>query len=164
MPRLITICLTQEQQEKLEQIRDTDKRPYMRERAAAILNGDFAHNARCWLWKGLKPFSAFCTFCKAPWIQGSLSSYCPKSTDHGSNRFLSDTTCWILTCCRKASRAFLTSLWYGNDLLSRIFIIPSMISIEAPWWIIRFLTVDMERSFQREGRTFFWIRHSNFQQ
>ena len=37
MPKLITICLTPEQQEKLEQIRDTDKRPYMRERAAAML-------------------------------------------------------------------------------------------------------------------------------
>ncbi|MFC1717067.1 IS630 family transposase, partial [Candidatus Poribacteria bacterium] len=37
MPELITICLTQEQQEELEQIRDTDKRPYMRERAAAML-------------------------------------------------------------------------------------------------------------------------------
>ncbi len=37
MPELITICLTAEQQEKLEQIRDTDKRPYMRERAAAML-------------------------------------------------------------------------------------------------------------------------------
>ena len=128
------------------------------------LNGDFAYKARCWLWKGLKPFSAFCTFCKAPWIQGSLSSYCPKSTDHGSNRFLSDTACWILICCRKVSRACLTSFWYGNDLLSRIFITPSMISIEDPWWIIRFLTVDMERSFQWGGRIFFWIRHSNFQQ
>ena len=37
MPRLITNCLTQEQQDQLEQIRDTDKRPYMRERAAAML-------------------------------------------------------------------------------------------------------------------------------
>jgi transposase len=37
MPKLITICLTEEQQELLEQIRDTDKRPYMRERAAALL-------------------------------------------------------------------------------------------------------------------------------
>ena len=37
MPKLITICLTEEQQEQLEQIRDTDKRPYMRERAAAML-------------------------------------------------------------------------------------------------------------------------------
>jgi transposase len=37
MPKLITICLTKEQQEQLEQIRDTDKRPYMRERAAALL-------------------------------------------------------------------------------------------------------------------------------
>ena len=37
MPKLITICLTEEQQEQLEQIRDTDKRPYMRERAAALL-------------------------------------------------------------------------------------------------------------------------------
>ena len=37
MPKLITICLTQEQQEQLEQIRDTDQRPYMRERAAAML-------------------------------------------------------------------------------------------------------------------------------
>jgi len=37
MPKLITICLTQEQQEQLEQIRDTDNRPYMRERAAAML-------------------------------------------------------------------------------------------------------------------------------
>ena len=37
MPELITICLTPEQQEQLERIRDTDKRPYMRERAAAML-------------------------------------------------------------------------------------------------------------------------------
>jgi len=37
MPNLITICLMPEQQKQLEQIRDTDKRPYMRERAAAIL-------------------------------------------------------------------------------------------------------------------------------
>ena len=37
MPELITICLTQEQQKQLEQIRDTDKRPYMRERSAAML-------------------------------------------------------------------------------------------------------------------------------
>jgi transposase len=37
MPKLITICLTPEQQEQLERIRDTDKRPYMRERAAAML-------------------------------------------------------------------------------------------------------------------------------
>jgi len=37
MPRLITICLTQEQRKQLEHIRDTDKRPYMRERAAAML-------------------------------------------------------------------------------------------------------------------------------
>ena len=37
MPELITICLTPEQQKQLEQIRDTDKRPYMRERSAAML-------------------------------------------------------------------------------------------------------------------------------
>jgi transposase len=37
MPKLITICLLAEQQEQLEQIRDTDKRPYMRERAVAML-------------------------------------------------------------------------------------------------------------------------------
>ena len=37
MPKLITNCITQEQQDQLEQIRDTDKRPYMRERAAAML-------------------------------------------------------------------------------------------------------------------------------
>ena len=38
MPNLlITICLMPEQQKQLEQIRDTDKRPYMRERAAAML-------------------------------------------------------------------------------------------------------------------------------
>ena len=37
MPKLITICLTREQQDQLEQIRDTDKRAYMRERAAAML-------------------------------------------------------------------------------------------------------------------------------
>ena len=37
MPKLISICLTMEQQELLEQIRDTDKRPYMRERSAAML-------------------------------------------------------------------------------------------------------------------------------
>ena len=37
MPKLITFCLTQEQQKQLEQIRDTDKRPYMRERSAAML-------------------------------------------------------------------------------------------------------------------------------
>jgi hypothetical protein len=34
MPKLITNCITQEQQDQLEQIRDTDKRAYMRERAA----------------------------------------------------------------------------------------------------------------------------------
>ena len=37
MPKLITICLIPESQEQLEQIRDTDKCPYMRERATAIL-------------------------------------------------------------------------------------------------------------------------------
>ena len=37
MPKLLTVCLTPEQQEQLEHIRDNDKRPYMRERAAAIL-------------------------------------------------------------------------------------------------------------------------------
>jgi transposase len=37
MPKLITICLTQESQDQLEQIRDTHKCPYMRERATAIL-------------------------------------------------------------------------------------------------------------------------------
>ena len=37
MPKLITNCITQEQQDQLEQIRDTDKHPYMRERAAAML-------------------------------------------------------------------------------------------------------------------------------
>jgi len=37
MPKLITFCLDPEQQKQLEQIRDTDKRPYMRERAAAML-------------------------------------------------------------------------------------------------------------------------------
>ena len=37
MPKLLTICLTPEQQEQLEHIRDNDKRPYMRERASAIL-------------------------------------------------------------------------------------------------------------------------------
>lgn len=37
MPKLITICLAEEQQEQLEQIRDTDQRPYMRERAAVVL-------------------------------------------------------------------------------------------------------------------------------
>jgi transposase len=37
MPKLIEFCLTAEQQNQLEQIRDTDKRPYMRERAAAML-------------------------------------------------------------------------------------------------------------------------------
>ena len=37
MPNLITICLTPEQQKQLEQIRDTDKSPYMRERSTAIL-------------------------------------------------------------------------------------------------------------------------------
>lgn len=37
MPKLLTVCLTPEQQEQLEHIRDTDKRPYMRERASAIL-------------------------------------------------------------------------------------------------------------------------------
>lgn len=37
MPKLIKVCLTPEQQKKLEQIRDTDKHPYMRERAAAML-------------------------------------------------------------------------------------------------------------------------------
>ena len=37
MPEVITICLLKEEQEQLGQIRDNDKRPYMRERAAAIL-------------------------------------------------------------------------------------------------------------------------------
>ena len=37
MPKLITICLTKEQQEQLERIRDTHECPYMRERATAIL-------------------------------------------------------------------------------------------------------------------------------
>jgi transposase len=37
MPKLLIVCLTPEQQEQLEHIRDNDKRPYMRERAAAIL-------------------------------------------------------------------------------------------------------------------------------
>ena len=37
MPKLITICLTREQQEQLERIRDTHECPYMRERATAIL-------------------------------------------------------------------------------------------------------------------------------
>ena len=37
MPKLIKVCLIPEQQKTLEQLRDTDKRPYMRERAAAIL-------------------------------------------------------------------------------------------------------------------------------
>lgn len=37
MPRILTVCLTPEQQEQLEHVRDTDKRPYMREHAAAIL-------------------------------------------------------------------------------------------------------------------------------
>ena len=37
MPKLITFCLTPEQEEQLEQIRDTHKDAYMRERAAAIL-------------------------------------------------------------------------------------------------------------------------------
>ena len=37
MPKLITNCITQDQQDQLEQLRDTDKRPYMRERAAAML-------------------------------------------------------------------------------------------------------------------------------
>ena len=36
MPKLITICLTPEQQKQLEQIRDTDKNPYMRERATLV--------------------------------------------------------------------------------------------------------------------------------
>ena len=37
MPKIITICLVEEEREQLEQVRDTDKRPYMRERAASIL-------------------------------------------------------------------------------------------------------------------------------
>ena len=37
MPKLIAICLTKEQQEQLERIRDTHECPYMRERATAIL-------------------------------------------------------------------------------------------------------------------------------
>ena len=37
MPKLITLCLTPEQQKQLEQIRDTHESPYMRERAAAII-------------------------------------------------------------------------------------------------------------------------------
>ncbi len=47
MPNLlITICLMPEQQKQLEQIRDTDKRPYMRERAAAILKIEGYHPVR----------------------------------------------------------------------------------------------------------------------
>jgi len=37
MSKILTVCLIPEQEEQLERIRDTDKRPYMRERAAAIL-------------------------------------------------------------------------------------------------------------------------------
>ncbi len=37
MSKLLTVCLIPEQEEQLERIRDTDKRPYMRERTAAIL-------------------------------------------------------------------------------------------------------------------------------
>lgn len=37
MPNLLTVCLTPEQEEQLKQIRDTDQRPYMRERAAAVV-------------------------------------------------------------------------------------------------------------------------------
>jgi len=37
MPELITICLTEQQEQQLEHLRDTDNRPYMRERAAALL-------------------------------------------------------------------------------------------------------------------------------
>ncbi len=37
MPRLITICLTPEQQEQLEEIRTKHKCPYMRERTTALL-------------------------------------------------------------------------------------------------------------------------------
>ena len=37
MPKLIKLCLTTEQQKQLEQIRDNDKQPYMRERTAAML-------------------------------------------------------------------------------------------------------------------------------
>jgi len=37
MPKIITICLTSEQQDQLEKIRDKHKCPYMRERATAIL-------------------------------------------------------------------------------------------------------------------------------
>ena len=37
MSKLITVCLTPDSQEQLKQIRDTDKCPYMRERATAIL-------------------------------------------------------------------------------------------------------------------------------
>ena len=37
MPKITTICLMPEQEEQLEQIRDTHKDAYMRERAAAIL-------------------------------------------------------------------------------------------------------------------------------
>ncbi len=37
MPKILTVCLTPEQEKQLERIRDTDERPYMRERAAAIL-------------------------------------------------------------------------------------------------------------------------------
>lgn len=37
MPKLLKIMLSQEEREKLEEIRDSDERAYMRERAAAIL-------------------------------------------------------------------------------------------------------------------------------
>jgi hypothetical protein len=37
MPKQLSIHLTPKQQAKLEKMRDTDKRPYMRERATAIL-------------------------------------------------------------------------------------------------------------------------------
>ena len=37
MSKILTVCLTPEQEEQLKEIRDTDKLPYMRERAAAVL-------------------------------------------------------------------------------------------------------------------------------
>ena len=37
MSKILTVCLIPEQEEQLKEIRDTDKRPYMRERATAVL-------------------------------------------------------------------------------------------------------------------------------
>ncbi len=53
MPRIIKICLMPEQQKQLEQIRDNDKRPYMRERTTALLKISSGISGRQVALKGL---------------------------------------------------------------------------------------------------------------